>query len=182
MMLIGKDYRLKSKSLSPLIKYTGIFLIAFLSTAAIHKFYVSVTNVEYAEKDGSLQITTRIFIDDLEEVLNARYEIDTQLNTEDENESSNELISKYLTSKFVIRINGEHRAFEYLGREYRDDLIVCYLELQGISLTEIRSIEIQSDLLTELFEEQQNVVHLKIGPKKKSFILVRENNKGMLNL
>ena len=45
----------------------------------------------------------------------------------------------------------------------------------------MKSIEVENDLLTEFFEEQQNVVHLRIGDTKKSFILVRENNKGMLN-
>jgi len=34
----------------------------------------------------------------------------------------------------------------------------------------------------DLFEEQKNILHFKIKDQKKSFVLIRENNKGMLNL
>lgn len=162
--------------------YLLILLVPLMTAAGIHKFYVSVTNMEYAEEQRALQITTRIFIDDIEEVLKARYDVKAELDTEKEIKESDELIGKYLAAKIVIHINGEQKSFTYLGKEYSDDLMVCYMEITNIDLAGIRSIEIKNDVLTELFEEQQNVVHLKMGSKKKSFILVRENNKGMLNL
>lgn len=158
-----------------------LIAIPILMASAIHKFYVSVTNVEYVEEEKSLQITSRIFIDDLEELLAVRYDIEAALATANEVNNSDDLISKYLNSKFEIKINGQSKAYSFLGKEYRDDLIVCYLEIPGIDIPNVSSIEVRNDVLTELFEEQQNVVHLKIGTKKKSFILMRENNKGMLN-
>ena len=158
-----------------------ILVLPLITMASIHKFYVSVTNMEYDEEDQAFQITTRIFIDDLETALNARYEVDAQLASDQEIEQSNALISKYLNSKISISINGQKRNFKFLGKEYKDDLVVCYLEMTEVTLSGINSIEVINDLLTEFFEEQQNVVHLKIGDTKKSFILVRENNKGMLN-
>ncbi len=158
-----------------------LIVIPILMAFAVHKFYVSVTNVEYAEEEKSFQITTRIFIDDLEALLAVRYDIEAALATENEVDNSDDLISKYLNSKFEIKINGQSKAYSFLGKEYRDDLIVCYLEIPGIDISNVSSIEVRNDVLNELFEEQQNVVHLKIGSKKKSFILIRENNKGMLN-
>lgn len=157
-------------------------LLPILMSAAVHKFYVSVTNIEYVEDQRAFQITTRIFIDDLEEVLNTRYDIDAALTTDKELADIDTYISKYLKNKILIRINGELIPFKFLGKEYRDDLVVCYLEIEQVDLSALRSIEVTNDVLTELFEEQQNVVHLKIAGTKKSFILVRENNKGMLNL
>ena len=167
---------------SKLIHKIFLFLVLpFITIAAAHKFYVSVTNMEYDEEDQAFQITTRIFIDDLETALNARYEVDAQLASEQEIEESDALISKYLDTKISITINGQQRKFQFLGKEYKDDLVICYLELKEVVLSNLTSIEVKNDLLTEFFEEQQNVVHLKIGDTKKSFILVRENNKGMLN-
>lgn len=158
-----------------------ILVLPFITIAAAHKFYVSVTNMEYDEEDQAFQITTRIFIDDLETALNARYEVDAQLASDQEIDESDALISKYLDTKISITINGQQRNFQFLGKEYKDDLVICYLELNDVILADLTSIEVKNDLLTEFFEEQQNVVHLKIGDTKKSFILVRENNKGMLN-
>jgi hypothetical protein len=137
--------------------------------------------MQYDEGDQAFQITTRIFIDDLEELLKTRYEVDSRLGTVKEDPQAEALIEKYLATKIRIKINGELRALNYLGKEYKDDLIVCYLELIDVDIKTVSSIEVENNLLTEIFEEQQNVVHIKIGTEKKSFILVRENNKGMLN-
>ena len=163
-------------------KFILIFFLALISIGAGHKFYVSVTNFEYDEDEQSFQITSRIFIDDLETVLNTRYEVDARLTAENEISSADELIAKYLNTKITVKINGEERKLTYLGKEYRDDLVICYLEIPEVIRSDLSSIEVMNEVLTELFDEQQNVVHLKIGSKKKSFILVRENNKGMLNL
>ena len=163
-------------------KYLPILLMPLLISAVAHKFYVSVTNIEYADENKALQITTRIFIDDLEKALNDRYSIRAAMTTDDEISDLDTYVGKYLKRKLSIRINGQVTTVSYLGKEYKDDLVICYLEIEGIDLAMLNTLEVTNDILTELFEEQQNVVHLRIGEKKKSFILVRENNKGMLNL
>lgn len=159
-----------------------LLLIAPLFSFAPHKFYVSVTNVNYSEKDDALQITTRIFIDDLEAVLEERYGIDAQLGTKTEAKIAEEYVVKYLKTKFLIRLNGEQSAFDYLGKKYDNDVVICYLEVPKVGFDQLKSIEIQNEVLTDLYEEQKNLVHIKYQGKKKSFILIKENNKGMLNL
>ena len=163
-------------------KLVLVLITSVISIAATHKFYVSVTNMEYDQEDKAFQITTRIFVDDLETALNARYEVDAQLATDQEIDGSEALIGKYLNTKISFILNGQKQEFKFLGKEYKDDLVLCYLEITEVELADLKSITIINDLLTEFFEEQQNVVHVKIGDTKKSFILVRENNKGMLNL
>ena len=51
-----------------------------------------------------------------------------------------------------------------------------------VNLSQRSSIAVQNEVLTDLFEDQKNVVHIKYLGKKKSFVLIKENNKGMLNL
>lgn len=161
-----------------------IFLLVMplLGMNVYHKFYVSVTNMNYSDRDKAFQITTRIFIDDLEAVLLERYGIDTDLATPDEVANSDELINKYLKTKLVIYFDDEVAQYQFLGKEFDTDIVVCYLEITNVKLQELQKIEIQNEVLTDLFEDQQNIVHLKIDDKRKSFILIRENNKGMLNL
>lgn len=154
----------------------------FLSFTVAHKFYVSVTNVVYSEKNESFQITSRIFIDDLEELLKERYGINAKLATADEAKISDEYIKKYFKAKFAIELNGEIAGYTFLGKEYDNDVVLCYLELTDVNFSELKSISIQNEILTDMFEEQQNVVHIKWNGQKKSFVLIKENNKGMLNL
>jgi len=138
----------------------------------VHKFYVSVTNVSYSEKDDALQITTRIFIDDLEAVLLERYDITTKLATENESELSDEYLEKYFRKKFQIEINNEQKAYEFIGRRYDNDVCIFYLEVPKIQLSSVKSIQIQNQILTDLYDEQQNLVHFKIKGEKKSFVLL----------
>jgi len=159
-----------------------LVMVLFLSFTAAHKFYISVTNVVYSEKDDALQITSRIFIDDLDRLLNERYGIKAKLATPNEAKVANEYIEKYFRTKFVVELNGEPVAYNFLGKSYDNDVVICYLEITNTNFEGLKTLSVQNEILTDLFEEQQNVVHLKWKGQKRSFVLIKENNKGMLNL
>lgn len=159
-----------------------LIILPLFAFSIMHKFYVSVTNIQYSKEDNSLQITSRIFIDDLENVLEERYGVEMNLATAKESEEANFYIEKYMRSKLVISADRNNKAFVFLGKKYDNDLIICYLEIEDIDLPSRKTLEVENDILTDLFEEQQNIVHFRISGKKKSFVLVKENNKGLLNL
>ncbi|MEQ8418485.1 MAG: hypothetical protein RIB64_00665 [Arenibacter algicola] len=159
-----------------------ILLLPLLAFTVAHKFYISVTSVEYSDKDRALQITTRIFIDDFEKVLQERYGIKGSLATKEESDMADAYIEKYLRTKFMVEINDRPVDFDFLGKEYDNDIMICYLEVSKIDISTATSISVENEVLMDIFEEQKNVVHFKLGNQKKSFVLIRENNKGMLNL
>lgn len=162
----------------------NIFLVFLVPLFAftMHKFYVSVTNISYSEKDDALQITTRIFIDDLDAVLLERYEIEAKLATNEESELADEYLEKYLRKKLQLQLNDENISYDYIGKKYDNDVCVFYLEATNVNYSSLESIEIQNEVLTDLFDEQQNVVHFKIKENKKSFVLLKSDTKGMLKL
>ena len=41
-----------------------LLVLPLLAFSTAHKFYVSVTNINYSEKTEAIQITSRVFIDD----------------------------------------------------------------------------------------------------------------------
>ena len=159
-----------------------ILILPLFAFAVAHKFYVSVTNVNYSEKDQAVQITSRIFIDDFNRLLMARYDVDAELDTQKESKLADEYIEKYLRSKFVVSINGKPIQYNYIGKKYDADVMICYIEVSDIDLRELKSIEIENEILTDLFDDQQNVVHINVNNKKKSFVLLKSRTKGMLNL
>ncbi len=161
----------------------GLFLLflPLIMAIGVHKFYVSVTNIEYYDKGKALQITSRVFIDDFEKALEERYEVKALLGTPEEVLNADEYITKYLNAKFLVKINGKPSRYQFLGKKYDNDIMICFLEIPEISLDQLNSIEIQNELLMDIFEEQKNILHFKILEKKKSFVLIRESNKGMLN-
>lgn len=162
--------------------YLFLLTLPLFGFTTAHKFYVSVTNVVYAEKEDAFQITTRIFIDDLEAVLLERYGVETKLHTPEESALADSYIEKYLKAKLLFRLDGEVSEYNFLGKRYDNDVIICYLEIPQVNRPDLQSISVQNEILTDLFDEQQNLVHFKIKGKKKSFMLFKESNKGMLNL
>ncbi len=157
-------------------------MLLFLSFTNLHKFYVSVTNMVYSEKDEAFQITSRIFIDDLDDLLEERYGIKANLATPEESKIAVDYIEKYFNTKFVIEINGEPVSYTFLGKKYDTDVVICYLEIPNIKLPEVKTLTVQNEILTDMFDEQKNLVHVKWDGNKKSFVLIKSNNKGMLNL
>ena len=154
-------------------------LFAFVTA---HKFYISVTNVDYSEKDKAVQIITRIFVNDMNAVLTERYGVESKLGTDRETKVDGEYLEKYLRTKFLVEINGKKVSYNLIGKKYDTDMVILYLEVPKIELQKLSSIAVENEILTDLYDEQQNVVHFKIDGKKKSYVLVKSDTKGMLNL
>ncbi|TYA53213.1 DUF6702 family protein [Formosa maritima] len=156
-----------------------VIALSLFAFTTIHKYYVSVTQIEYVKEKESVQIISRIFIDDLEDVLQLRYKEDLIIKKENEAPEVNLFIEKYLKGKLTIIINGEEKPINFLGKEFDNDIVICYLEIEDIK--EIKTFEIQNLVLFDLYAEQQNIIRTKINSKNKSFILIKENDKGLLN-
>lgn len=164
-------------------KFKFLFLaisFTFLSFTVLHKYYVSVTEVEFVKEQKSVQIISRIFIDDFEKLLRERYDKEITLAIEDEKSTVNFYTEKYLKEKFKIKINEQDVEFTFLGKEYEDDIMVNYLEIENIE--NISSIHVKNRILFDVFPDQQNIVRFKIHSKNKSYLLTKENDKGMLKL
>lgn len=159
-----------------------LVLLPLFAFVGAHKFYISVTNVDYAEKDQSVQIITRIFIDDMNAVIKERYGVPAKLGSDLESAIDRDYFEKYLRTKFVVYINGETVKYDFIGKKYDTDMIICYLEIPNVPLRQLKQIGIQNEILTDMFDDQQNVVHFKINGTKKSHVLIKSNTKGMLNL
>lgn len=156
-----------------------ILIVPLFAFTTVHKFYVSVTNIEHSTTDKALQITTRIFIDDFQRVLKERYDFQEELGTEKNSAEVDRLMKKYLTKKIKIWVNGEAKTFNFIGKEYKDDITICYMEIEGVD--KVTSVEIQNSVLYDIEEDQQNLVHVKVNNTRKSLLLVKENDKGLLN-
>ena len=152
----------------------SIIIFSLTSLNKDHKYYVSVTDVEYVENQNSLQVISRLFIDDLETVLNERYEKKSKI---DENYSNENLI-KYFSKKMLISVNNNFQKIDFVGFETKDDMIHCYFEIKDIS--EIKSIKISNNLLFDVFDNQQNITHINVKGKKKSFLFSKDNATGLL--
>ncbi|GHA46025.1 hypothetical protein GCM10007103_28850 [Salinimicrobium marinum] len=156
-----------------------IFLLPLISFTEAHKFYLSVTDMEYSEKNKSLQIISRVFTDDMENLLKTRYSKGLYLTKEEEHEAADGFLKKYLSEKLEIQVNGEQRKFNYLGKKYDNDQLVLFLEVED--LPDLTNVIVRNEVLTDLFPDQKNVVHVSFKGVTKSLLLSRSNESGRIN-
>ena len=158
-------------------KYLLLLIIPLLAFSA-HKYYLSLTQIEYKSDSKAVQITINFFIDDLEIALNNYYHINLQLTSKEELQNSEVYFKKYLKEKLHLKINDVAKKFNYIGKEYDADLVYFYLEIENIK--EINTIEIQNKILTAHFPNQENLIKSKVGEKHKSILLNSKSDKGLL--
>ena len=164
--------------MNTLKKSALLLILPLLAFTAAHKYYVSVTQIDYIQEQESVQITTRIFIDDFENVLRQRYDSSLVLNDNRDEEAIDDYIEKYLLSRIQIKINNSPATIKYLGKKYTDDIANCYLEITNVK--NIKTFEVKNEVLYDVFPDQKNIVRTHINSKNKSFILIAENDKGLL--
>ena len=140
----------------------------------LHPIHLSVTEVNYSEKDKTFQLTSRIFIDDLElSVRVAKKENELSLLEPDRGRKTDDLVSEYLIKHIKVRIDGKPVLLNYLGSEVEDVALICYIETPVIK--KFKTIEIWNDVIQETHADQSNLVHVTYKGQIKSARLMREN-------
>ena len=150
-----------------------------LMSFAVHKFYVGIYQIEYAPKKKMLQITTRIFIDDLNNALEEKYKRKMLLGETNETTEDQVILLKYLNEKIIIKVNGKMVPMEFMSKELEDNVLVCYLRCVNIS--KISKFEIVNNILYDYVTEQQNIIQTNINGTKKSLLLTVSKNSGQVN-
>ena len=122
-----------------------VALLAFSTIA--HPIHLAVTEIAYSEKEKSLQVIHKIFVDDLE------------LHIEQKAKSSGQEIRLHLNTP------KEHPRTDALliGKEYENGAVWIYSEFPN--LPKPRQLDIQDNLLIDLYDDQNNLVNLEIFGK-----------------
>ena len=151
------------------LKLSFLVVLLVLSSAfTFHKFYVGVFQIDYFKEKKAVQITARLFIDDLEKALYKKHNKHLYITTKDEISDANKYIANYLEEKLKIKINNKIQSFQFLTKEQEENVVICYLKINFKD--NIKDLEITNTILSDIFNEQQNLVHLNINGNKKTIL------------
>ena len=139
----------------------------------IHPYYVSVSESVHNQEKSSLQITKKIFYDDLELVLknenkNENFDI---LNSK--KDLVNSYIENYIQKNMLFKIDGKLKELKYIGHEIINSRINSYFEIKNIK--NIKSIEIKDTSLLEYFDNQENLTYFEIDNQRFTIRLRKDN-------
>lgn len=145
----------------------------------LHPLHVSVTEIEMDRKDKTLEIVMRVFVDDLELALRKKYnqpELDV-LHPRN-GLTLDQMMTSYLHDHVTILLEGKPQAIRYIGHEKEDDAFIFYSEVTDVK--KWQTIVVQNDILTEIHDDQSNLVHITVDSEVRSLRLTRENPKDKL--
>ena len=162
-----------------IVTYLCLFLFALtLMSAAVHKYYVSVFQLTYVPAKKEIQMTSRIFIDDLEAAFVKKFKKNFYIGTSTETADTDEYIKKYIAAGLHIKVNGKEKIIKFLGKETEEDILVCYFTLPAESA--VKSLSVSNTILLEMFDDQQNIIHANVQRNKKSLLLTNDTTEGLL--
>jgi hypothetical protein len=156
-----------------------IFVIFLISSAfTLHKFYVSMCEINYASEERQLHITLKIFTDDLESALTS-FAGKIIKNNKENKDLFNEILSSYLKQNLSIRVDSVMRDIRFIGEEPDYDVTWCYLEVDSVS--HFHTLTFTCGLLTEIFADQVTIVNVTQGTQKKGLLLFKGKETGTLS-
>lgn len=159
-------------------KIIVILLVLPLFAFTMHKYYVSLCEIEFIKEKQSIQITLGVFIDDLESTLNKNSGKQLNLGSKIEVGNIDDYYKKYLNEHLQISVNGKNQPYKFIGKEYDGDIVRFYLEINSIK--ELKSIEVTNNILIQEFDNQKNIVKIKVKNFNKTFYLNKSNDKSLL--
>lgn len=135
----------------------------------LHPFFVSVIEVNHNAKEATVEVSVRIFSNDLEKTLqkNTTARIDI-LNPPDK-ALLDKQISNYISRNLRFKINGQPVTLNYIGHEIQQESVWSYFEVPKI--TDMRKLEVDCTLLYDFEKTQSNIFHVKSRGQDKSYKL-----------
>ncbi|MDJ1480155.1 hypothetical protein QNI16_06645 [Cytophagaceae bacterium YF14B1] len=143
-----------------------IFSIFILSSFRKHEFHSSLAEIHYNPTEKSLEVSLRVFSDDLGTALSK--ENKRTLKVED-NATIDPFIKQYLLRHFVLTdTKNARKSINWVGKEITVDVTWLYFEVPVAE--EPNGLKINNTLLFESFDDQVNIVNVIYKSQKKTYL------------
>jgi len=128
-----------------------------------HKFYVTIADVKHNSQNNHLELSIKVFTDDLEKALqlsDSTIRIDDQTSVD----KYKEVVANYLVQHISVESDV---TLNYLGAELEFDVTYLYLESDAIK---DQDVLMQNSLFTDVYPEQVNVVNITCKEEVTSYL------------
>lgn len=135
-------------------------------TSLRHPLHLSSTEINHNPKTNTLEISSRVFTDDFEDMLSRKYKIKADLLKTGRHQEMDQFVAQYILAHLQLAADSKNIKLNYLGFENDQEAIIIYLESNPIK--QVKSLELNSTILYDLFDDQTNIFHFNMKGKRKS--------------
>ena len=158
------------------IKTIIIIILFFYCGLFSHPFHATITSFDCKKDSKNIEVTIKIFTNDLEKELRAAKKDDLIIDSKKSSYNIDSLISMYIKQKLVIAINGNRKELSWVGKEIENDITWCYLEI--INVDDLSKVSIENKLFLSSFDDQLNICHFYCSNKTETLMLHKETPYG----
>tara|TARA_Y100001970_G_scaffold75021_1_gene95072 strand:+ start:770 stop:1270 length:501 start_codon:yes stop_codon:yes gene_type:complete len=137
-----------------------------------HPFHATITSFDCKEDNKNIQVTIKIFTNDLEFALRQESKDDLIIDSENNLHIIDSLIFMYIKQNLVVNIDGNRKQFSWVGKEIENDVTWCYLEI--LNIYNFSKFSIENKLFLSVFDDQLNICHLYCADKPQTIMLHKE--------
>ena len=155
-----------AQCLLPLVLLGSLPGRSYQSVTTRHPFYISVTEINHNAKDKTLEISCKLFTNDLEAVLQKERSIRLDLSSPADKKICDGYIAAYVEKNLQIQVDGKPVQLRFVGSEKEQDATWCYFQAEGVAV--VKRMEIMNSLLYEGFDQEINIMHVLVGGDRRS--------------
>jgi hypothetical protein len=141
-------------------------IILCLTAFSFHPYYMSVTEFEYKSAEKEVQVSCKIFTDDLEETLKGSLKQKVDILSPSAKKENEQLLNTYLQQHLKLYLDGKAVAMEMIGFEKEGEAVWIYLVTKNTAA--FKTVTVFNDLLYSYKPEQINIIHFKNRNERKS--------------
>lgn len=131
-----------------------------------HPFYIGVTEVNHNATEKSLEISCKVFVDDLEEVLKKNNRALVDLGNAAQQDRNGVLVNQYFQQHLHLSVGGKAAVLKFVGFEKDAESAYAYFEAVGIPA--VKKLDIDNSVLHDFTPEQINILHVTVGGRRQS--------------
>jgi hypothetical protein len=131
-----------------------------------HPFYIAVTEINLNTADKTLEISCKMFADDLEYTIEKNNHVQLDISAEKDKSKFDNYIPAYIKNHLGVAIDGKAVTLSYIGFEKESESAYCYFQVENIS--SLKKIDISNSLLHDFTSDQVNIIHVMVNGKRQS--------------
>lgn len=146
--------------------YKVLFLFLIVPFVS-HDLHLSMCNINFNQEYQRIEIEQRIFLDDLEDQLKVNLKDEKfDIINPDPSLDIDSIFEKYLNKNIELIVDDNRKEIVLLEYALDDAAFVFYMYIEGIK--EVNRLSIYSSILFNLYDDQTNIVSVKVEDVKKS--------------
>jgi hypothetical protein len=131
-----------------------------------HPFYIAVTEINLNTSDKTLEVSCKMFADDLEQIIEKNNHAQLDIASDRDKASFNKYLPAYVKSHLGLTIDGKAANLFYIGFEKEKESAYCYFQVENIS--SVKKLDVFDSLLQDFTSEQINIIHVTVNGKRQS--------------